>query len=259
MEQERKIKTIIDCVNVGKVFQTPEGEHEVVRNLNFSAEENEFLVLFGPGQCGKTTIINMIAGFESATTGKMLADGKKIEKPDVSRGVVFQSISLFPWMTAMQTVEYGLKIKGVNKKERQKHAQKYIDLVGLNGFEKSFPVQLSGGMKQRVGIARAYCNEPEVMLMDEPFGALDAQTRYMMQEELQRIWSSEKRTVIFVTNNIEEAIYLADRIIVLTNCPATVKKEYRIDLPRPRDLVSEEFLALRKEITGILDSSQLEG
>ena len=259
MEQERKIKTIIDCVNVGKVFQTPEGEHEVVRNLNFSAEENEFLVLFGPGQCGKTTIINMIAGFESATTGKMLADGKKIEKPDVSRGVVFQSISLFPWMTAMQNVEYGLKIKGVNKKERQKHAQKYIDLVGLNGFEKSFPVQLSGGMKQRVGIARAYCNEPEVMLMDEPFGALDAQTRYMMQEELQRIWSSEKRTVIFVTNNIEEAIYLADRISVLTNCPATVKKEYRIDLPRPRDLVSEEFLALRKEITGILDSSQLEG
>ena len=124
MEQERKIKTIIDCVNVGKVFQTPEGEHEVVRNLNFSAEENEFLVLFGPGQCGKTTIINMIAGFESATTGKMLADGKKIEKPDVSRGVVFQSISLFPWMTAMQNVEYGLKIKGVNKKERQKHADR---------------------------------------------------------------------------------------------------------------------------------------
>ncbi len=259
MEQERKIKTIIDCVNVGKTFQTPEGEHEVVRNLNFSAEENEFLVLFGPGQCGKTTIINMIAGFESATTGKMLADGKKIDKPDVSRGVVFQSISLFPWMTAMQNVEYGLKIKGINKKERQKQAQKYIDLVGLNGFEKSFPVQLSGGMKQRVGIARAYCNEPEVMLMDEPFGALDAQTRYMMQEELQRIWSTEKRTVIFVTNNIEEAIYLADRIIVLTNCPATVKKEYKIDLPRPRDLVSEEFLALRKEITGILDSSQLEG
>ncbi len=259
MEQERKIKTIIDCVNVGKTFQTPEGEHEVVRNLNFSAEEKEFLVLFGPGQCGKTTIINMIAGFESATTGKMLADGKKIDKPDVSRGVVFQSISLFPWMTAMQNVEYGLKIKGINKKERQKQAQKYIDLVGLNGFEKSFPVQLSGGMKQRVGIARAYCNEPEVMLMDEPFGALDAQTRYMMQEELQRIWSTEKRTVIFVTNNIEEAIYLADRIIVLTNCPATVKKEYKIDLPRPRDLVSEEFLALRKEITGILDSSQLEG
>lgn len=259
MEQERKINNMIECIHAGKVFYTPDGEHEVVKDLNFSTRENEFLVLFGPGQCGKTTIINMIAGFENATTGQILAKGKKVEKPDVSRGVVFQSISLFPWMTAMQNVEYGLKIKGVGKDERQKRAQKYIDLVGLKGFEKSFPVQLSGGMKQRVGIARAYCNEPEVMLMDEPFGALDAQTRYMMQEELQRIWSTEKRTVIFVTNNIEEAIYLADRIIVLTNCPATVKKEYEIDLPRPRDLVSEKFLALRKEITGILDSSQLEG
>lgn len=259
MEQERKVNTIIDCVDVGKIFQTPEGEHEVIRNLNFSAKENEFLVLFGPGQCGKTTIINLIAGFEQVTSGKILAEGKEIQRPDVSRGVVFQSISLFPWMTTMGNVEYGLKIKGVNKAERRKQAQKYIDLVGLSGFENSFPVQLSGGMKQRVGIARAYCNEPEVMLMDEPFGALDAQTRYMMQEELQRIWSTEKRTIIFVTNNIEEAIYLADRIIVLTNCPVTVKKEYVIDLPRPRNLVSKEFLALRKEITGILDSSQVEG
>ena len=259
MEQERKINTMIDCVHVGKTFETPEGEHEVVRDLNFSAKENEFLVLFGPGQCGKTTIINLIAGFEQVTEGEVLAKGVKVDRPDVSRGVVFQSISLFPWMTTMGNVEYGLKIKGVKKEERRKAAQKYIDLVGLQGFENSFPVQLSGGMKQRVGIARAYCNEPEVMLMDEPFGALDAQTRYMMQEELQRIWSTEKRTVIFVTNNIEEAIYLADRIIVLTNCPATVKKEYVIDLPRPRNLVSEEFLALRKEITSILDSSQLEG
>ena len=153
----------------------------------------------------------------------------------------------------MGNVEYGPKIAGVNKEERKKRAQKYIDLVGLQGFENSYPVQLSGGMRQRVGIARAYCNEPDVMLMDEPCGALDAQTRYLMQEELQRIWSAEKRTVIFVTNNIEEALYLADRIIVLTNCPATVKKEYVIDLPRPRNLVSEQFLALRKEITGILD------
>ena len=144
---------------------------------------------------------------------------------------------------------------GVPKAERQKRAQKYIDLVGLNGFEKSFPVQLSGGMRQRVGIARAYCNEPKLMLMDEPFGALDAQTRYLMQEELQRIWEAEKRTVIFVTNNIEEALYLADRILVLTNCPATVKREYKIDLPRPRNLVSQEFLSIRKEITSILDST----
>ena len=254
MEQERKMKAGIECINAGKVFMTPEGEHEVVRNLNFATKENE--LLFGPGQCGKTTIINMIAGFENVTSGTILADGKKVEKPEPSRGVVFQHIALFPWMTTMGNVEYGLKIRGVKKAQRREAAQKYIDLVGLSGFENSFPNQLSGGMRQRVGIARAYCNEPEVMLMDEPFGALDAQTRYLMQEELQRIWSAEKRTVIFVTNNIEEALYLADRIIVLTNCPATIKKEYVIDLPRPRNLVSEEFLALRREITSILDSSQ---
>ena len=255
MEQERKMKTGIECINAGKVFITPEGEHEVVRDLSFATKENEFLVLFGPGQCGKTTIINMIAGFEDVTSGQVLADGKKVEKPEPSRGVVFQNIALFPWMTTMGNVEYGLKIRGVKKKERRAAAQKYIDLVGLHGFENSFPLQLSGGMKQRVGIARAYCNEPEVMLMDEPFGALDAQTRYLMQEELQRIWQTEKRTIIFVTNNIEEALYLADRIIVLSNCPATVKKEFVIDLPRPRDYVSPEFLELRKEITSIMDST----
>ena len=166
MEQERKMKTGIECINAGKVFITPEGEHEVVRDLSFATKENEFLVLFGPGQCGKTTIINMIAGFEDVTSGQVLADGKKVEKPEPSRGVVFQNIALFPWMTTMGNVEYGLKIRGVKKKERRAAAQKYIDLVGLHGFENSFPVQLSGGMKQRVGIARAYCNEPEVMLMD---------------------------------------------------------------------------------------------
>ena len=187
MEQERKINhnIIVECKDVSKTFITPEGEHPVVRNFDLEAKENEFLVLFGPGQCGKTTIINMIAGFEKATAGSMKFMGKEITKPDPSRGVVFQSTALFPWMTTMGNVEYGLKMAGVPKAERQKRAQKYIDLVGLSGFEKSFPVQLSGGMRQRVGIARAYCNEPKLMLMDEPFGALDAQTRYLMQEELQ--------------------------------------------------------------------------
>lgn len=255
MEQERAVKNVIECIDVCKSFATQDGEYEVVKDFCLKAKENEFLVLFGPGQCGKTTLINLIAGFEKATRGSIRVDGKEIEKPDTSRGVVFQSTALFPWMTTMGNVEYGLKIAGMKKTTRQSRAQKYIDLVGLQGFEKSFPVQLSGGMKQRVGIARAYCNEPEVMLMDEPFGALDAQTRYLMQEELQRIWEAEKRTVIFVTNNIEEALYLADRILVLTNCPATVKKEYIIDLPRPRNLISKEFLRLRKEITGVMDST----
>ena len=256
MEQERGIEnSIIECTGVCKSFETPEGEHQVIKDFNLQAKENEFLVLFGPGQCGKTTMINLIAGFEKVSGGSLKLMGKEIAKHDPSRGVVFQSTALFPWMTTMGNVEYGLKMAGVKKQERQKRAQNYINLVGLQGFEKSYPVQLSGGMRQRVGIARAYCNEPKVMLMDEPFGALDAQTRYLMQEELQRIWEAEKRTVIFVTNNIEEALYLADRILVLTNCPSTVKKEYIIDLPRPRNLVSPEFLALRKEITSIMDST----
>lgn len=254
MEQERKINTMIDCVHVGKTFETPDGDHEVIRDLNFSAKENEFLVLFGPGQCGKTTIINLIAGFEQVSEGEVLAKGQKVDRPDVSRGVVFQSISLFPWMTTMGNVEYGLKIKGVKKEERQKAAQKYIDLVGLQGFENSFPVQLSGGMKQRVGIARAYTNNPRILLMDEPFGQLDAQTRYAMEEEVLRIWEEEKRTIIFVTNNIEEAVYLADRIVLLSNCPAKVKQIYDLkDLPRPRNTTDPEFLRIRKEISDNTD------
>jgi len=252
MEQERDL---IACENVGKTFQTPTGDHEVVRSFHFTAKENEFIALFGPGQCGKSTIINMLAGLEPVTTGTITVNGNPVLRPGPERGVVFQNISLFPWLTTMGNVEYGLRMAGVPKKERRQRAQKYIDLVGLQGFEDAFPSKLSGGMKQRVGIARAYCIEPKVMLMDEPFGALDAQTRYLMQEELQRIWQTEKRTIIFVTNNIEEALYLADRIIVLSNCPATVKKEFVIDLPRPRDYVSPEFLELRKEITSIMDST----
>ena len=154
-----------------------------------------------------------------------------------------------PWKTVMQNVELGLKIRGVPKKARREVAHKYIDLVGLHGFEKSYPAQLSGGMKQRVGIARAYTSNPQILLMDEPFGQLDAQTRYAMQEEIQRVWQTEKRTVIFVTNNIEEAVYLGDRIVLFTNCPAHVKAEYTIDLPRPRDTVDPEFLRLRREIS----------
>lgn len=252
MEQKRGL---IECRGVDKTFKVPSGEHQVVADFNLTADENEFICLFGPGQCGKTTLINLIAGFEPPTAGTITVGQKPVAGPGPDRGVVFQNITLFPWLTAIKNVEYGLKMAGVPQKERRRRAQKYIDLVGLQGFEDSFPVQLSGGMKQRVGIARAYCIEPQVMLMDEPFGALDAQTRYLMQEELQRIWQTEKRTIIFVTNNIEEAIYLADRIVVLSNCPATVKKEYVIDLPRPRKYTSPEFLALRKEITGIVDKT----
>ena len=253
MEQERDL---IACENVGKTFQTPTGDHEVVRSFHFTAKENEFIALFGPGQCGKSTIINMLAGLEPVTTGTITVNGNPVLRPGPERGVVFQNISLFPWLTTMGNVEYGPKVRGVAKKERRERAKHYIDLVGLNGFEKSFPIQLSGGMRQRVGIARVYCNEPEVLLMDEPFGHLDAQTRYLMQEELERIWQAEKRTIIFVTNHIEEALYLADRVLVMTNCPATIKQEFKIDLPRPRDYTDPEFLRLRQTITAVVDPAE---
>lgn len=174
-------------------------------------------------------------------------------KPGPDRGMVFQTTALFPWFKVIGNVEYGLRMKGVSKKERRKRAMHYIELVGLQGFENVYPIKLSGGMKQRVGIARAYCNEPLVLLMDEPFGHLDAQTRYLMQEEITRIWQQEKRTVIFVTNNIEEAVYLADRILVLKNCPTGVKAEYIIDLPRPRNYTDPEFLRFRREINNVVD------
>ena len=250
-----KIDEIIRCENVNKTFISGNGVYEVVRNLNLSIRENEFVVLFGPGQCGKTTVLNLIAGLEAASDGEVVVDGKKVTGPDPSRGMVYQTTALFPWLTVMENVEFGPKARGVGKEERRKIARKYIDMVGLEGFEKSYPVKLSGGMQQRVGIARAYSNNPVVILMDEPFGHLDAQTRYMMEEELEKIWQKEKRTVVFVTNNIEEAVYLADRIILLTNCPTTIKKEYIVDLPRPRSYVDPGFLKLRKTILDNTDET----
>lgn len=252
MEQSRTLN-MIECRGISKSFSDKEGEIPVVSPMNLQVEENEFVVLLGPGQCGKTTLVNMIAGLETVSEGEIFVNGEKVIKPGPERGVVFQTTNLFPWLTTMGNVEYGLKAAHVSKCERRKRAQYYIDLVGLEGFEKSFPIQLSGGMQQRVGIARAYCIEPKVMLMDEPFSALDAQTRYQMQEELTRIWESERRTVVFVTNNIEEAIYLADRIVLLSNCPAEIRREYKVEIPRPRNYTSKEFLEMRKEITAVME------
>ncbi len=248
------MSSMIEVKNVRKLFVNEEGEkNEVLKNVSFHVDKNEFVVIFGSGQCGKTTLLNIIAGLEEATDGEVLKMGEMVSGPGPDRAVVFQDILLFPWLTVMQNVEYSMKVRGMDSRMRREEARKYIDLVGLNGFEKAYPVQISGGMKQRVGIARAYCTKPDVMLMDEPFGALDAQTRYLMQDEVIRISSTEKRTVVFVTNNVEEAIYLADRIIIMTDCPSTVLKDIKIDLPRPRSYVDPEFLSLRKEISAMLN------
>jgi len=247
----KKIK--LSLKNISKSYVSNNADFEAVRNVSFDVYDNEFLVILGPGHCGKSVLLNMLGGLETPTEGEVFLDGNKITGSDPRIGMVFQRLALMPWKTVMQNVEFGPKMAGIDKTTRRKTAQRYIDLVGLKGFEKSYPNQLSGGMKQRVGIARAYTNQPQILLMDEPFGQLDAQTRYSMQDEVQRVWQQDKRTILFVTNNIEEAVYLGDRIILLSECPARVKEIYEINLPRPRDTVDPEFLHIRKTISDNTD------
>jgi NitT/TauT family transport system ATP-binding protein/sulfonate transport system ATP-binding protein len=253
MEQKAGTRLIVE--NVSKTFYQKKAEpHHVVDNVSFEVKDNEFLVLLGPGHCGKSVLLNIISGLMQPEEGSVYLDGAKITKPNPKIGMVFQKLGLMPWKTVMENVEIGPKMRGVDVKTRRERAEYYINLVGLKGFEKSYPHQLSGGMKQRVGIARAYTNDPQILIMDEPFGQLDAQTRYNMQNEIARISSHEKRTIIFVTNNIEEACYLGDRIILFTEVPARVKEVYDLSyLERPRDMIDPEFLRLRKIISGNTD------
>ena len=251
---DRKIKLKVESVS--KVFFSKKSDFLAVDNVSLDVRENEFLVLLGPGQAGKTVLLNIIAGLLPPTMGTIEVDGEQIKGPNSKLAVVFQKTAIMPWKTTLQNVETGLKYAHVPKQERWEAAEKYIELVGLKGFEKSYPKQLSGGMKQRVGIARAYAANPEILLMDEPFGALDAQTRYSMQDEILKIWEQDKRTVIFVTNNIEEAVYLGDRIILFSERPARVKAEYSLEhLKRPRDYMDKEFLRTRELIESNTDLS----
>lgn len=238
---------------ITKTFYSDKGYFTAIKDVSFDVNDGEFLVILGPGRCGKTVLLNIIAGLEQQTEGKVVYNGREWKGVNPEISMVFQKLALMPFKTVMENVELGLKFRGMSKGQRREIAQHYIELVGLKGFEKSYPTQLSGGMKQRVGIARAYAADPKLLIMDEPFGQLDAQTRYQMQEEILRIWEKEKRTVIFVTNNIEEACYLGDRIILLSDCPATVKEVYPISIPRPRDMVSGEFLKLRTVISDNTD------
>jgi NitT/TauT family transport system ATP-binding protein/sulfonate transport system ATP-binding protein len=247
MDKSKKVRLRLEHISQSYVVKNE--VRGAVDDISLDVYDNEFLVILGPGHCGKSVLLNIIAGIERPVDGRMFLDNDEFSGGDERIGMVFQKLALMPWKTVMSNVEFGPEIRGVPKKERRIIAQKFIDLVGLTGFEKAYPYQLSGGMKQRVGIARAYTNNPEILLMDEPFGQLDAQTRYAMQEEITKIWEMEKRTVVFVTNNIEEAVYLGDRIVLFTNCPAKVKQIYPIDLPRPRNAVDKEFLQIRREIS----------
>ncbi|HIQ77988.1 MAG TPA: ABC transporter ATP-binding protein [Candidatus Scatomorpha intestinavium] len=224
---------------------------QVLDGLSLDVYKNEFLVILGPGQCGKTVLLNLILGLDTPDEGTIEFSGGTPAKGEI--GMVFQRYALFPWKTVIQNVEACPKFHGVDKARRREEAQALIKLVGLAGFENAYPAALSGGMKQRVGIARAYATNADIMLMDEPFGALDAQTRYQMQDEILKIWQSKMTTVVFVTNNIEEAVTLGDRIVLLGNKPSVVVNEFVPHMERPRNNLSSEFLEFRNVIADKMD------
>jgi len=242
----------LSVTNVSKSF----GTVEVLVSQSMEVEDGEFVALLGPSGCGKSTLLQVINGLVPADTGRIVLDGKDITgKTGSGRGMVFQGADLFPWRSALENVAFGLEVMGVPKAERLERARHYLRLVGLGGFENSWPHQLSGGMQQRVGIARAFCIQPSLLLMDEPFGALDVQTRDILQDELVRIWEAERKMVLFVTHGIEEALYLADRILVFSKRPARVLREIRVPFERPRReemKLSPQFLELRRDISDLL-------
>lgn len=217
-------------------------------NINMQVRAGEFVCIVGPSGCGKSTLLHLIAGLHSQTAGQILVDGNPIQGPGTDRILIFQEHGLFPWLTVGENVEFGMKMKGMAKAERKERIQHYLRLVHLTKFEKSYIHQLSGGMRQRVAIARALATEPDVLLMDEPFAALDAQTRDLLHDELERIWTETGCTVIFVTHNVREAVRLGDRVVLLTFRPGRVKNEFPVDLPRPRSLEDPEVALAAREV-----------
>lgn len=240
--------------NVTKIFASENGQREAVDAITLVVRPGEFLCIVGPSGCGKTTLLRMIAGLDYPTSGEIILDGNPVTGPSPDRGMVFQEFSLFPWKTVLKNVEFGLEILEVPNK--QKIAEEYIELVGLQGFERSYPYELSGGMKQRVAIARALATNPSILLMDEPFGSVDAQTRNVLQEELLGIWARTKKTVLFVTHSVDEAVYLGDRILVMSTRPGRIIECMPVTLPRPRKRTSIEANELRERLLMLLGSEE---
>jgi NitT/TauT family transport system ATP-binding protein len=228
------------------------GDFVALDDVDLDIPDGEFLCLLGPSGCGKTTLLNCIGGFVHPTSGELAVDGHAVNGPGADRGMVFQEYGLFPWFTVAENVQYGPRLKGVRGAELKKISDHYLELVHLADFGGRYPNQLSGGMRQRVAIARALANQPSILLMDEPFGALDAMTRESLQEELTRIWGEEKRTCVFVTHSIAEAVYLADRVAVMASRPGRVKAVLDVELPRPRDRASDAFFAHYRRIDALL-------
>jgi NitT/TauT family transport system ATP-binding protein len=245
---------VIDGVN--KVFHTEGRALVALKDISLDIPRGQFICLLGPSGCGKSTLLNAVAGFALPSSGTIVADGKPVTGPGPERGMVFQEYALFPWMTVEQNIAFGLEIKGVEKTAIAQRVGELLAMLSLSDFRQRFPKDLSGGMRQRVAIARVLALDSPILLMDEPFGALDALTRRNLQDELLRIWAEVKKTIIFVTHSIEEAIYLADRIVVMTYRPGTIKRDLLVDLPRLRDPAAPEFNRLKRELGQLVMEEQ---
>lgn len=252
-------EVILEVKKLTKRFATTQGEIEALRDINFKVHRREFVCVIGPSGCGKSTLIRILAGLETHSEGEVLLDGQPVTGPGRDRGMVFQGYSLFPWLTVKRNVMFGPEMSGHSRGAAESHARQWLDLVGLSKFADAYPHQLSGGMRQRVAIARALVNEPRILLMDEPFGALDAQTRSRMQTHLLDIWKNLDITVLFITHDLDEAIYLADRILVLKAHPGEVQEVIEVPVPRPRSsaqIGSPEFRALKARLEALIHPPQ---
>ena len=250
-------ETLMKIENLRVVYRTDDSETVAVDDFTLDVKKGELISIIGPSGCGKTTILRSIAGLLQPTSGRITIDGRECTTAGSDRGMVFQDFALFPWRTVLQNVDFGMEVAGVPKQEREERAMKYIRAVGLEKFANSRIHELSGGMKQRVGIARALVMHPAVILMDEPFGALDAQTRNIMQEQLTKIITHSERTIIFITHSVDEALFLSDRVVMLSKRPSTIKEIIDVDWPRPRDRAAPEFTALRKRILTELEKENV--
>jgi NitT/TauT family transport system ATP-binding protein len=251
----RQRPVVLSVRNLRKVFDTKNGSHVALQDASLDVHRREFICIIGPSGCGKSTIIRIVAGLEGSSGGEILMDGHPVSGPGPDRGMVFQGYTLFPWRTVKQNVMFGLKMRGKDKTTSETEARQWLDMVGLNKFENAYPHELSGGMKQRVAIARALANEPRILLMDEPFGALDALTRAKMQSYLMQIWKKVEVTILFITHDLEEACFLADRIVVMGANPGRVLEVIENPIPRPRNtdqLLSPEFLALKHRLDELI-------
>lgn len=249
----------VEITGLCRTFSMEDGnERNALSNIDLSIADDEFISFVGPSGCGKTTLLRIIAGLDKASSGEVRVDGDLITGPGPKVGMVFQEYSLFPWRSVLDNVAFGLEMRGVSKEERTRVASKFISLVGLSQFEKSFPYELSGGMRQRVAIARALTTDPDLLLMDEPFGALDAQTRNHMQCELLEIWENKKKTILFVTHSCDEAIFLSDRVVVLSPRPGRIRDIIPVTIPRPRVRTQSEFINLRGCILEMIEQEERE-